>query len=57
MSSLKLPLRAHLLPAFTGAERWVILDADNCDVPINKHRAEIIVAALEADAEKELQGE
>jgi hypothetical protein len=49
-SDLKLPLRA-----FPSARlgRLTILDADGFPFEITEHRAEVIVAALTADAEEE----
>ena len=47
---LKLPLR--LLPESLECDLWKIVDANSFPIHMTKHRAEVIVAALEADAEK-----
>ena len=39
------------------ADLWFIEDADGNQVEITEHRAEVIVAALEADAEREGAGD
>ena len=48
---LKLPLR--VVPGLIDRGGWVLVDADYNQLEITERRAELIVAALEADAEKE----
>ena len=50
MSSIKLPLRV-VSAGFRDEDLWSIVDADDEPVEITPHRADLIVAALEADAE------
>ena len=54
MSSLKFPLRVLPGYKFLTTMRWAVVDADNQPIELTKHQGEVIVAALEADAEKEL---
>lgn len=55
MSSLKLPLRVKA-DDFLEQNILSIVDARGYPVRVDRHRAEIIKAALEADAEKETKG-
>jgi len=45
---LKLPLR--VTPEFPEGDFWTVVDRNGYSIRITKHRAEIIVAALTADA-------
>ena len=51
---LKLPLR--VVPGLIDRGGWVLVDADYNQLEMTDHRAEVIVAALTADAEKETKG-
>lgn len=48
---LKLPLK--VVPGRFNSRQWSVVDAAGSHIWITRHRAEVIVAALTADAEKE----
>jgi len=45
---LKLPLQARL--SWIHEEEWVVVDDDGCALEMTKHRVDVIIAALTADA-------
>lgn len=53
-SDPKLPFKIGSVYPHIGA--WELLDGCDQPVELTKHRAELIVAALTADAEKEVGG-
>lgn len=59
--TLKLPLEIcrseDMTLAIYTADECLIVEVHHDDPKIAKHRAELIVAALEADAEKEEKGD
>lgn len=50
---LKLPLKASPSVMLTEKHRWVVVDADDIPLQLTEHQAEVIVAALTADADTE----
>ncbi len=52
---LKLPLRA--VPGRFESRQWSVVGADGRSIWLTKHHAEVIVAALEADAENQARAE